>query len=135
MPRPGVRSSPSIVGVGIDLFEIERLRNAVNGEGQGLLPDLFSPAEIEYGNRQREPWLFFACSFAGKEAVVKAIGSPELRGFFWREIEILPESNTLYSVNCRGAVRELTDKLRIQLIHLSLHRTDRIAIAVAVACG
>ncbi|HSP06588.1 MAG TPA: holo-ACP synthase [Acidobacteriota bacterium] len=124
-----------ILGIGMDLFEIARLERLLEREGEDLLPELFSSAEIEYGNRLRQPQHFFARSFAAKEAVIKAIGSPELRGFYWRDIEIRTGGNVWYAVQFMGMVRDLIRKLRIESIHLSVEATDRFAIAVAVACG
>ena len=124
-----------IHGIGIDIFEVARLERLLESEGDQYLPQLFTPDEIEYGNRQRHSREFFGRFFAAKEAVIKAIASPELAGFYWREIEIRPDANGCHSVHFMGVVRELVEKLRIHSIHIFIQATDRIAIAVAVACG
>jgi holo-[acyl-carrier protein] synthase len=124
-----------IFGVGIDIFEVARLERLLERTGEDLLSQIFSSAEIEYGNQQRQLQHFFARSFAAKEAVVKAIGSPELRGFYWRDIEIRPAGDAWYAVHFMGRVRDLIRKLRIESILLSVEATDRFAVAVAVACG
>lgn len=124
-----------IHGIGIDIFEVARFSRQLEREGNDFLSQLFSSDEIEYANRQHQSHDFFARSFAAKEAVIKAIGSPELKGFYWRDIEIHPQNNLGYAVKFLGMVSDLIDKLRIQSIHLSIEATDRFAIAVAVANG
>lgn len=124
-----------IHGVGIDIFEIARLDRLRKREGDDFLPQLFSSDEMEFGIGHGQPPDFFARSFAAKEAVIKAIGSPELKGFYWKEIMIRPKGEFEYAVQFCGRVRDLVERLRITSIHLCVEATDRIAIAVAVACG
>ena len=63
-----------IVGTGIDLVEIGKLRAAMERRGDRLRNRLFTPAEIRYCDRRPNPFQHYAARFAAKEALFKAIG-------------------------------------------------------------
>ncbi len=134
-----MKAASRIIGVGIDLFDAGRLKRTVQVEGEEFLRGIFSSAEVALGSGKRESWLFFARCFAAKEAVIKAIGSDKLKGFYWREIEILPreQGGRGFTVRCSGFVRRLIDSLSIRTIEVSVFDTadQRLVVAVAMAAA
>ena len=120
-----------ILGIGIDIFEISRLERMLERDGEDFLREIFSPSEIEFGSRQGASGQFFGRSFAAKEAVIKAIGSPELRGSYWHNIEITEGD----AVQFTGFVRDLVQNRGIQSMELRVRGTGALAIAIAVARG
>lgn len=83
-------------GIGIDIIEIERIKNAVDNYGENFLRRVYTPAEVKYCTRQkayRVPEL--AVRFAAKEAYSKAVGAGlkgfgrSNRGLSWLDIEIV----------------------------------------------
>jgi holo-[acyl-carrier protein] synthase len=67
-----------IIGTGIDIIEVERIRRAVERWGDGFLNHVFTPSEIEHAKRFNYPYQHYAGRFAAKEAVFKAMGMPHV---------------------------------------------------------
>ena len=63
----------SVVGVGTDLVDVERLRAALDRQ-PGLAARLFTGSERDYASRHRDPVPVLAARFAAKEAAMKALG-------------------------------------------------------------
>lgn len=78
-----------IVGAGIDIVEVYRLREAIDKWGDSFLERIFTDREIKYSNARRFSFQHFAARFAAKEAVVKAFGEPRRFPMQWTDIEIL----------------------------------------------
>ncbi|MFC1511093.1 holo-ACP synthase [Candidatus Margulisiibacteriota bacterium] len=108
-------------GIGIDIIEIERVRNAVDKYGENFLAKVFTQKEINYCRRRkayRYPEL--AVRFAAKEAYAKAIGTGisgfgrQNNGIHWKEMEITndPQGKPLLAV--KGNISE---KVMVSLSH------------------
>ena len=76
-----------IVGIGVDVVEIDRIRKIAERR-KGFLSKIFVPEEIEYCQSRRNPYPHFAARFAAKEAVFKALGTGWSRGLKWSEIYV-----------------------------------------------
>ncbi|MFH1347633.1 MAG: holo-ACP synthase [Candidatus Margulisiibacteriota bacterium] len=88
-----------IKGIGIDIIEIDRIKDAVEKYGENFLKKVFTEKEIKYCRRRktyRIPEL--AVRFAAKEAYSKAIGTGitgfgrKNNGVKWTDIEIKNDS-------------------------------------------
>ena len=82
-----------ILGIGTDIVEIERVRNAVGRWGDHFLNKVFTPHEIAYCMKRKDPYPCLSARFAAKEAAVKALFYPDgLSGrVSFRDIEIRNE--------------------------------------------
>jgi holo-[acyl-carrier protein] synthase len=76
-----------ILGLGIDLVEVARMEAAI-ARGERLVQRLFTPAEVAYCRRHKEPARHFAARFAAKEAGMKAIGTGWSNGVGWKDFEV-----------------------------------------------
>ena len=76
-----------ILGLGIDLVEVARMEQAI-ARGERLVQRLFTPAEVAYCRRHKEPARHFAARFAAKEAGMKAIGTGWSNGVAWKDFEV-----------------------------------------------
>ncbi len=121
-----------IAGVGIDLVEIERVKNAISHH-PGFLPRLFTAEEQHYCLSKARPYLHFAVRFAAKEAVLKAIGTG-FRGVKWTDLEIKRDSLGKPYVQLNGKAALICCEKGISeiLISLSFSRGNAIATAIAV---
>lgn len=120
-----------MIGVGIDLVELDRFRSAME-RTPGLVEKLFSDDEREYSMRRNDPTERLAVRFAAKEAVMKALGVG-LFAFAYRDVEVLRDSGGVPSLRLTGRARELSDERGITRWHLSLTHTERAAQAIAIA--
>ncbi len=74
-------------GIGIDMIEPERFREAASRWGDALLDRLFTSEERAYCESMADPWPHYAARFAAKEAFVKAIGGA-VRGIRWHDVRV-----------------------------------------------
>ena len=100
-----------IKGIGVDIIEIERVRNAVEKYGEAFLNRVFTDKEIRYcrkRNAYRIPEL--AVRFAAKEAYSKAIGTGikgfgrRNKGINWKDVEIVNEPSGKPVIVMKGEV-------------------------------
>src|SRR5580693_3445820 len=80
-----------LVGTGIDLTEIPRIRNSIARFGNRFLDRIFTPGEKAYCLRKKNAAESFAARFAAKEAAAKALGTGISHGVNWLEIEVTRE--------------------------------------------
>ena len=82
MMRKKVRS------IGIDILEINRIRSAYEKYGERFLQKIFTPFEIDYCQKHKDPYPRFAARFCAKEAVAKALGTGFGAHLSFQDIEI-----------------------------------------------
>ncbi|NLV92283.1 MAG: holo-ACP synthase [Firmicutes bacterium] len=126
-----------ILGIGTDIIEIDRVGRAWTRKGTRFVDKICSPREAKYilrGN-QKAQWERMAARFAGKEAVMKALGTGWRRGVAWREIEILHEPSGRPYVNLLGKTAQLAEKMGIKTFHISMSHNDSVAVAYVIALG
>ncbi|MDO8569030.1 MAG: holo-ACP synthase [Dehalococcoidales bacterium] len=113
--------------IGIDIIEIERIERAIIRWGDSFLRRIYTDAEISaYGSRPPS----LAARFAGKEAVMKLLGS---KGPGWREIEILSRPEGEPYVQLYGRAQSEAGRLGFKEIAISLSHSKEYAIASVAA--
>jgi holo-[acyl-carrier protein] synthase len=117
-----------IVGVGVDVMEIDRFADALARRPR-LAERCFTEAEAAYCAAKPFPPQHFAARFAAKEAVGKALGRGMTR---WREVEVV-RGHGAPSVALHGHYAQWAVRLGVTRIHLSLTHSRGVAVAVAVA--
>jgi holo-[acyl-carrier protein] synthase len=122
-----------IVGLGIDLVEIERVRGLLERKGNRALQRLFTDREREFSGRRADPAAYLAGRVAGKEAAFKALaGSAEAKAIGWREIEILNGADGRPHLILHGRAAARLQALGAATWWISLTHTDRTAAAVVI---
>lgn len=119
-------------GLGVDIIEIERIKNAVSHNAR-ILDRLFTENELRDYRSRGSRAETLAGKFAAKEAVVKAMGTG-LRGFPWTDLEILPDSLGKPSCIISGKASDTLKSMGITSIMISIahNRTSAIANALAL---
>lgn len=120
-----------IVGVGIDLCSVERMRRELD-RSDGFETSAFTLVEIASTLRHPHPDRRYAALFAAKEAVVKALAGAPASGMLWRDIEVGDGDGTAH-VTLRGRALEAASFLNIDHIHVSFTHTHERAMACAFA--
>lgn len=114
-----------IVGVGIDVVQVERLARALQRTPR-LAQRLFTD-----GERRQERIESLAARFAAKEAVAKALGAPG--GLRWTDAEVVPDASGRPRLVVHGEVAREAAAQGITTWHLSLSHDGGVATAVVVA--
>ena len=78
-----------IIGNGIDIIDINRIRRVINKYGTKFKRRCFSISEIERSEKRKNSVESYAKRYAAKEACAKALGTGLARGVFWKDIEVV----------------------------------------------
>jgi len=124
-----------IVGVGVDIVEVPRIRSAIERRGERFLRRAFTPDEQAYCLRSQCPERRFAARFAAKEAVMKALGKGWTQGMRFHEIETTRNVDGQPGVRLRGSTAARAEELGVRAIHVSMTHGLEIALAYVVAEG
>jgi holo-[acyl-carrier protein] synthase len=126
----------TVVGVGIDLVDLERIRALLASKGEHAMARFFSDREREYLGTRADATGHAAARIAAKEAVYKAMQAlPGARGVGWREIEVSRDTEGRPAIQLHGLAARVSDQrggLRIQ-ISLTHSATSAGAIAIVEA--
>lgn len=117
-----------ILGIGIDIIEIDRIEKAVL-QTEGFLKRVFTENEIKYFETRKMRFEVIAGNFAAKEAVAKAL-SVGFRYCDWKDIEVLRDSlGKPYAVLHNNAKNLMAEGC---IIHVSISHCHTYAVANAV---
>ncbi|MBO0917955.1 holo-ACP synthase [Streptomyces laculatispora] len=121
-----------IIGVGIDVAEIERFDAALERTPQ-LAQRLFLESELLLPGGERRGTASLAARFAAKEALAKALGAPA--GLLWTDAEVYVEESGQPRLRVIGTVAARAAELGVRQWHVSLSHDAGIASAVVIAEG
>ncbi|MEU8673928.1 holo-ACP synthase [Streptomyces sp. NPDC048560] len=121
-----------IIGVGIDVAEIERFGAALERTPQ-MAGRLFLDSELTLPSGERRGIASLAARFAAKEAVAKALGAPG--GLHWGDAEVYVEESGQPRLRVRGTVAARAAELGVRHWHVSLSHDAGVASAVVIAEG
>lgn len=121
----------SIRGLGVDIVEIDRMREALRRHPQ-MKERLFSESERVYCDKRNKPEIHYAMRFAAKEAVLKALGTG-FAGMRFRDVEVSRDDSGRPVPILHGRAGEVAEERGVIEMHLSLSFTHSTAVASAVA--
>ncbi|MDU5493151.1 MAG: holo-ACP synthase [Clostridium perfringens] len=126
-----------IIGIGVDIIEIERVRQAIQNN-KNFLSKLFTEREVDYFISRKMNSEVIAGNFAAKEAISKALGTG-IRGFSFKDIEILRNELGKPEVILHNGANLIGNKLvgnnNSLRVHLSISHNNSSAIAYSVLEG
>ncbi|WP_377478571.1 MAG: holo-ACP synthase [Microcoleus anatoxicus] len=125
----------NIIGHGIDIIEIKDIRKLIERSGEHFETRCFTATECSGAGSDANRIQYFAGRFAGKEAVLKAIGTGWSQGISWTDIEIQRLPTGRPSVVLYGRCQEIAAELGITMWLLSISHTPSYAVASAIAVG
>ncbi|MEV4441834.1 holo-ACP synthase [Streptomyces sp. NPDC049577] len=121
-----------IVGIGIDVAEIERFGAALQ-RTPNMADRLFVSRELYLPSGERRGTASLAARFAAKEALAKALGAPP--GLLWTDAEITTEADGRPRLVVTGTVAARAEALGVRSWHVSLSHDAGVASAVVIAEG
>jgi holo-[acyl-carrier protein] synthase len=124
-----------IIGIGTDIIECLRIAQMIERHAELFINRVYTPHEIQYCQSRKLATQHFAARWAGKEAVLKALGTGWRKGISWRDIEIRNDPGGRPSVAIRGGALDVVEQLGIIDVHISLSHCRSHATAYAVAEG
>lgn len=121
-----------ILGIGIDIIEVRRIRASHERFGERFLQRILLPDEIAYCLSHKFPAPHLAARFAAKEAISKAFGTGIGRHLSWHDMEIVRRESGEPIVQLHRAGQKLLEERGGTLVLVSLSHTETYATAVAL---
>jgi holo-[acyl-carrier protein] synthase len=121
-----------IIGTGIDIAEVSRIRKSIERFGDRFLQRIFTPGEIRYCESKANRVERYAARFAAKEAAMKALGTGWNRGVRWRDCEVARMPGQRPTMVFHGRAGEFAAKLGVKNAALSISHTAEQAIAQVI---
>jgi holo-[acyl-carrier protein] synthase len=124
-----------IVGIGLDVVEIARIRRLMERWRERFLHRVFTEEELAYALRRHDPAEHLAARFAAKEATLKALGTGLSMGVRWREMEVRRPRGERPTLALSGRTAALGQSRGVHRLHLSLTHDAGLAMAQVLAEG
>ena len=121
-----------IVGIGIDVAEVKRIRAVIESHGERFLRRVFTPDEVAYCEQFKNKYERYAGRFAAKEAGMKALGTGWSRGVRWVDVEVVRQRGGRPTLELKGEARKIADGLGVKHVALSITHTVEQAIAQVI---
>lgn len=122
----------SVLGIGVDLVETERIQHSLDRFGDRFLHRIFTAGEIAYCQSMKFPARHFAARFAAKEAVSKAFGTGIGKFMGWRDIDVHRKPSGEPFLVLSGGAQEQADERKITRALITLSHTEQHAVAMIV---
>ncbi|HET9181758.1 MAG TPA: holo-ACP synthase [Candidatus Angelobacter sp.] len=121
-----------IVGTGVDIAEVTRIKAAVERFGERFLARVFTSEEVRYCTSKANSAERLAARFAAKEAGMKAIGTGLRHGVTWHDLEVVRQPGHRPELRLTGKAAEFAARLGGKRVYLSLSHTAEQAIAFVI---
>ncbi len=125
-----------IVGLGIDVMEVARIREVLERHGENFLAHVFTESErADAPENLQSAAAYFAGRWSAKEAVAKALATGIGADCAWTDIEIRRENSGRPTVHLGGSGAQTAERLGITGFILSISHEKNLACASVVAEG
>ena len=121
-----------IVGTGIDIAEVPRIRQSIERFGDRFLQRVFTAGEIRYCDSKANRFERYAARFAAKEAAMKALGTGWNHGVRWCDCEVVRMPGGRPTIAFHGKAAEFATRLGAKNVALSISHTTEQAIAQVI---
>ena len=122
-----------IVGLGMDVVEIARIRELLERHAERTRRKLFTAAEVAYADARTDPARHLAARFAAKEAAFKALALGEgARRISWQDLEVVNEADGRPTMRFHGVAAECARALGVSGCWITITHGEGVAAATVV---
>jgi holo-[acyl-carrier protein] synthase len=121
-----------IIGLGVDITEVDRIRAVIEKRGEAFLRRVYTPKEIAYCERFKNKFERYAGRFAVKEAAMKALGTGWQHGVRWVDLEVVRERSGKPTLSLVGEAGKIAERLGVKHIAVSITHTAEQALAQVI---
>ena len=126
----------SVVSVGIDLVDIDRIERMLARHGDMLMRRLLTDGERAYCAQTSYPPRHVAARIAAKEAAYKALQyDVDACSVGWQDSEVTLEGHGRPVLRLHGRAKAVAERLKVSTALLSLTHSNVTAAAVVVLVG
>ena len=119
-----------ILGIGIDITEIERIAKSV--ESEAFQRKVFTPAELKSCGKIKNSAECLAGKFAAKEAFMKALGAGIRQKVWFAQIEVLNDASGKPYINVSEEAERLLQAREAKQVHVSISHSGGMAVALVI---
>lgn len=124
-----------IIGTGIDIVELSRIKSAYDRWGSQFAERILAGEEIDILKKRKEIYSYLGSRFAAKEAFLKALGTGYADGISWQDMKIERLEGERPSIKVAGRAREILDQIGATNIHLSISHEKKYTVAQVILEG
>ena len=124
----------NILGIGIDATDIPRVAQLFDKYGARFLQRVFTPGEIAYCTKRRNPVPHLAGRFAVKEAAMKALGTGLSQGVGWKDIEVVRGGGPP-RLELHGGAARRADLMHVRRSLVTITHSESLAMAQVMLIG
>ncbi|MDC6484473.1 holo-ACP synthase [Methylophilaceae bacterium] len=121
-----------IYGIGTDIVEVKRIREALNKHGIALAKKILTSQELLTYKNTEVKENFLAKRFAAKEAFAKAMGTGMRSPVNFKSIEVIHDSLGKPKIKTIQKLSLLVKSYNIKYCHLSISDEKNIAVAFVI---
>jgi holo-[acyl-carrier protein] synthase len=125
----------SILGIGIDLVDCDRIENSIERFGDRFLRRVFTEGEIGSSQSMKFPARHLAARFAAKEALSKAFGTGIGKAMGWRDLDVQKRESGEPFVVLSGGAEKMAVARGVTKVWISLSHTDKSGMATIILEG
>ena len=111
-----------IIGIGIDLIEVERIKKLME-KNPRFIQRIFTSQEIHYCQKKVNKYQHFAARFAAKEAFFKSLG----RRIKWKDVGLINLSSGKPELDINAK-----EKFPFESAHVSIAHLSAYAVAIVI---
>ncbi len=119
-----------ILGIGIDITEIQRVAKSI--ESEAFQRKVFTPAELKSCGEIKNSAECLAGKFAAKEAFMKALGAGIRQKVWFAQIEVLNDESGKPYINVSGEAEKRLKQSGAKHVHVSISHSGGMAVAVVI---
>jgi holo-[acyl-carrier protein] synthase len=119
-----------VIGIGIDIIEIDRIKESVDEYGNQFLNKVYTDDELKYCLSKKNKYQHLAARFAAKEAIYKAISSNWDSELSWHDMEIINAPNGMPEVKFKGNLEKFLSNEKSLKISMSHSRDYVVCMAI-----
>lgn len=125
----------SIIGIGTDIIQIDRIRNSIDKHGLSFAKRILHCNELAIFIERNQDIAYLAKRFAAKEALSKALGTGIAQGVSFVDIEVRNNLQGKPELVLHDKTQLKAEHLGVQKMHLSLSDEKEYAVAYVVLTG
>ena len=119
------------IGCGIDIIEIDRIKECIENIGEKFIKKVFTDKEIEYcESKKRQKYQHYAGRFAAKEAAFKAVSAKldDKYSVSWQDFEVINDEQGRPQINLKNINTENIENIDISISHCKLYATANVVV-------
>ncbi len=119
------------VTCGIDIIEIERVKESIENIGEKFLKRVFTDREIKYcESKKTQKYQHYAGRFAAKEAAFKAVSKflENKYSVSWKDFEIINDKQGRPKINLLNVNIDNIESIDVSISHCKLYATANVVV-------